>query len=211
MAGVIGKRITALLLTLSLFTVQLKAFEGEKLNVTVVQQANAQEVKKSILDEGVFGWSSERKLTWGDFRGSLNHALGDETAASICHGFGVQTDTAASKGNNVVVNVFNVFYPHKSWVRDGGQSASVLAHEQTHFDICELYTRILKERITQAYLTKGNFNVRIKQIYEEVQAEYIETQEEYERQTNHGLIASEQLRWQNNIQMKLSVSTYALR
>jgi hypothetical protein len=211
MTRVIAKGVTALLLTLSLSSAVQQAFANDRLNVTVVQKDNTQVIKQQVKDMSVFGWSPERKLTWSDFKGNTLTGVTDETAASICHGFGIQTDTAASNGQHIVVNVFNVFYPTKSWVRDGEQSSAVLAHEQTHFDICELYTRILKERLAQAYLTRNNFNAAIKQIYTQVQAEYVAVQELYEEQTNHGLIAVEQQRWQNDIQMQLSDSHYALR
>lgn len=211
MTRVISKGITAFILMLLLNSTSMKALANDRLNVVVVQKYNAQQLTQQSKDIPVFGWSPERKLTWSDFKGNELNDVTDETAASICHGFGVQTDTAASDASRVVVNVFNVFYPDRSWVRDGGQSSSVLAHEQTHFDICELYTRILRERIANAYLTKANFAVRVKEIYSQVQGEYVREQERYEKETNHGLIVAEQQRWQHDIQVLLATNSYALR
>ena len=211
MTRVIGKGITALLFTLLFGSTSQQVFANDRLNVVVVQKDNAQQIRQRTRDMSVFGWSPERKLTWNDFQGNMLNDVTDETAASICHGFGIQTDTEASGTDKVVVNVFNVFYPDRSWVRDGQQSNSVLGHEQTHFDICELYTRILRQRIADAYLTKSNFSRRIKEIYDQVQAEYVSEQERYESETNHGLIALEQQRWQQNIHAQLSTDKYALR
>ncbi|RYE25057.1 MAG: hypothetical protein EOP51_05325 [Sphingobacteriales bacterium] len=196
-----------LLLTLAIC---YNAQANDRLNVVVVQKENAVEAKQT-QEHGVFGWTANRKLTWSDFRGGMITSATDETAAAICHGFGIQTDSNGGDATHVVINVFNAFYPEKSWVRDGEQNTHVLAHEQCHFDICELYTRILKQRIADAYLTRTNFNVLIKQIYTEVQAEYVGTQERYEEETNHGLVSVEQQRWQNSVQAQLSGDQYALR
>jgi len=57
--------------------------------------------------------------------------------------------------NKVTYNVYAVFFPYKSWIND--KTISTLNHEEIHFDICELYSRILKKYIV-TQLNKNNFN-----------------------------------------------------
>ena len=45
----------------------------------------------------------------------------------------------------IKINVFCNFYPQKSWQSKNDATDYILKHEQTHFDISELYKRILKK------------------------------------------------------------------
>src|SRR5690606_38649660 len=91
-------------------------------------------------------WSKFRKLTWNDFRGSIPHDAEEQTAAATYCGIGFETNTTSHHHNDLKIRVYNTFYPHSSWARPEEMNDAVLAHEQGHFDLCELYTRKLRER-----------------------------------------------------------------
>jgi hypothetical protein len=151
--------------------------------------------------ETEFSWDPARRLTWEDFRGHVQPYTTDNIAAATYCAIGFETNNVTA-GNKVKINVFNNFYPTKSWARNEEKDTHILAHEQGHFDICELYTRKLRERMACAQVDASCLS-KLKVIYRELQKEYEARQELYEDQTNHGLIYAEQNRWQNDISQEL--------
>jgi len=150
-----------------------------------------------------FRWSENRKLTWDDFRGPVN-ATSEESAAATHCGIGFKT-SAGPNGNPQVV-VYNTFYTSRSWVRPDADAkvSSVLAHEQGHFDLCEIYTRILRERMNHFSFNVPDVKTALMAVYSQVQQEYESRQEAYEQETIHGTNISVQHKWQGVITKELS-------
>jgi len=101
------------------------------------------------------------------------------------------------------------FYPPLSWVRQSQATPDLLKHEQGHFDLAELLRLKITERIQsmfveKKFLTRGQNQEQQKQfaredsglmIAKEVEKweKYLfEKQEEYDKQTNYGLIIKKQ-------------------
>lgn len=174
-----------------------KANIYDQLKVTFYKAENPR------LFEREFAWTSARKLTWEDFRGPQQPAMGEDVAAATFCGIGFETNTISSLNPELKVNVYNTFYTNKSWVREGLEKPEILAHEQCHFDICELYTRKLRERMGNVKVSVETLKTTLRSIYTELQKEYIQRQEQYEEETGHGVVADEQARWQKMIAMEL--------
>ena len=88
-------------------------------------------------------------------------------------------------------------------MKDDQHKEEILAHEQCHFDICELYTRKLRERIASANINVRNLKTTLRSIYKDVQDDYRARQQQYEDETEHGIIPEEQARWQEEIAKEL--------
>jgi hypothetical protein len=185
----------------SIFSPKVFAHKGIDVNETSSRNAHAD----------AFEWNESRRLTWDDFRGNLDANEPDNTAAATYCGIGFEAKPAG-KGNRLSIKVFNTFFPYQSWVREGEEKESILAHEQGHFDLCELYTRILKARLDEANDRGQNSEASLERIYHQLQAEYNQRQERYEMETEHGLITGAQQYWQKMIGQELSqTKMYALR
>lgn len=149
-----------------------------------------------------FQWHEHGKLSWEDFRGPVT-ASQEESAAATCCAIGFKTTMPAGATAPQLV-VYNTFYVNKSWVRPDAQIQSILDHEQGHFDLCELYTRVLRERMAGINLVKPGVKQELMSIYAEVSKEYEIRQQAYEQETAHGTIIAEQKRWQGMIVAELS-------
>lgn len=149
-------------------------------------------------------WSKERKLTWDDFRGAIPHNAEEQTAAATYCGIGFETNSISSTNTNLKIRVYNTFYINNSWARPEEMNEDVLAHEQGHFDLCELYTRKLRERMSNLKVNANTMKPTLRKIYEELQAEYRARQEAYEDETSHGVNLPQQKRWQRLVDAELA-------
>lgn len=135
-------------------------------------------------------WNAQQKLIWDDFQGPA-----DEASSSKAY-----TWTKISMGWECDGDVFKLtaiakFDKARSWKKDV-LTPALLAHEQLHFDITELYAR--KMRAHFASLTDA-----CKLSTEEVSAqgqklldEWNARQKLYDKETAHSKIKDEQARWE---------------
>jgi hypothetical protein len=156
--------------------------------------------------EQSFKWNAAHPLTWDDFRGPMRREAGDITAAETSCGIAIETNLVTDRGA-AKVYVFNTFDKQQSWVRDGYERPEVLKHEQTHWDICEVYTRKMQARFDAVQITGANLQQQVGRIYDEVSNEYLARQEQYEQETEHGTIPGEQQRWSSMIARELNPSS----
>jgi len=160
-------------------------------------------LKKSNTLEKEFPWNEQRRLTWDDFKGPTPANADNSTAAVTFCGIGFEANTTTNE-SKAKVTVYNTFYTNQSWVRTDGKSPEILAHEQGHFDICEIYTRKLREEMTNASVTVNNLKSVLQSIYDEVNKEYENRQLAYENETKHGTITVQQQRWSKIIAQELN-------
>ena len=171
---------------------------GDKEN-SFVRPTNPAPVN-NVVNE--FHWSEHNKLSWDDFRGEVRTANDVAAAATHC-GIGFKTNTSVTSGKPEIV-VYNTFYKTRSWVRADARLPEILEHEQGHFDLCEIYTRKLRDRMKQFDLAvTADAKTALMAIYNEVSSEYETRQQAYERETTHGTNINEQKRWVNLIASEL--------
>lgn len=165
-------------------------------------QAQAGEFTPTGANSSKFSWNANRKLSWSDFKGPVSTTHSEESAAATCCSIGFRL------GNNEAgapeVFVYNTFYTDRSWVKEDARIESILTHEQGHFDLCELYTRILRQRLNSIDLTGANVKQELMTIYSAVNDAYEARQQAYEHETAHGTIIAEQQRWDMTIGQELS-------
>ncbi len=99
-------------------------------------------------------WMSGRSLTWEDFWGPVPRNPGN-VAAQICLDLGYEFSAAArpEPGGTALlarfteIRTYNRIDRHRSWVIPERRRPDVLEHEQIHFDINEVYRRLLQEEL----------------------------------------------------------------
>ena len=147
-----------------------------------------------------FQWSDHRQLSWDDFRGPVSAVTDASAAATNCGlGFRTQTDTSG----NLSVVVYNKFYASKSWVKPDAHIASILVHEQGHFDLCELYTRKLRQQMALVDMGSDDLEKQLIETYNAVNAEHEAAQQRYEAETIHGTNEVSQAHWTNYLTTQL--------
>lgn len=159
-----------------------------------------QPIENSIL------WNEKDRLDWSDFKGKPDLKM--DAAALTASGLSFELSAKTSKFSLIEFNavVEARFYPDKSWYKKEFANSFVLAHEQLHFDITELYARKFRQKIDQA-----TFTVHIKKelsaLNKSINMELKEMQQEYDRDSNFSRNAETQLRWQGLIQNELKKLT----
>ena len=166
----------------------------------VVGKENRKADESILVDK--FQWKDHGRLSWDDFRGAVN-ATRDESAAATYCSIGFKTNTVAP-GSAPTLEVYNTFYSSRSWVRSDARMQSILDHEQGHFDLCEIYTRKLKDRLGRFDLSTPGIKQVLMNIYTEVSREYEARQQAYEEETTHGTNIVRQKQWQQNIASELN-------
>ena len=156
----------------------------------------AQEMEEAMV------WDAERKLTWEDFQGPIPpDAVPAATTAS-----GISYKYTANLIHHEVKLDFEVtafFYPNESWYRPELCDASVLQHEQLHFDISELFARKMRLRLQRTAFTE-NVKSEVRKIYKEILQELSEFQERYDWETNFSRNKEAQNRWNQRVAEALS-------
>ena len=153
-------------------------------------------------DEKTISWNEERRLTWRDFNADPNSnsdavAL---TASGITFGYSVKTS-----GRKIVSFSYTVeahFYPNKSWYLSNRANDYILAHEQLHFDITELYARKFRQHL-ERLVANQNVKKQMNQIHKAINEALSKTQNTYDEQTQHSIKTEAQKYWKNYITEEL--------
>jgi hypothetical protein len=157
------------------------------------------QISGDMAAKAALAWSADRRLSWSDFEAAAPRA-GDEgalTAYSIFYGVRC---TGEAFGFLAVAG----FLPHESWVRadvtsDRVKSERTLRHEQTHFDLTEVFTRRLRKSFAAMYEPCR----RPDQDLAGLAAQYLHSeqteQQRYDDETRHGLAAPAQDTWDRRV------------
>ena len=169
-----------------------------RLSASIYKVENVSIYEKEIL------WSPERKLVWDDFK-AKHSPYGDITAIAAATQCGISFETnRVTNFKKIKYFVKTYFDVNKSWVSaEGRESQDVLRHEQSHFDLCEIYARRLYKELTTANLNIYTLE-QANGIYKKVFDEYNERQYQYDVSTGHGTIAEEQEKWNKIIEDELT-------
>lgn len=142
-------------------------------------------------------WNEFYKLQWYDFQGAPDKDSHGDAATAVS----IKAKPFLVK-NEINYDVVAIFNRSKSWVRD--RSPSLLAHEQLHFDIAELYARKIRKKIRDL---KANgvddiktYNAAIKALLQESN----EVDIQYDIETLHGAMSKRQAAWAENVAEELA-------
>ncbi|MDW3193984.1 MAG: DUF922 domain-containing protein [Cytophagales bacterium] len=144
-------------------------------------------------------WSRERQLQWSDFRYREPVSIHTANASTAIR---ISVDPY-EKDDLPDYQITFRFNRSLSWTTDS-TSLDLLKHEQYHFDIYELYAR----RIRASILALRDAGVEDKEKYTNEITRLLNEcklfQEEYDKQTAHGFIKTQQESWQVRVDYLLS-------
>ena len=137
-------------------------------------------------------WHANRKLTWNDFQGTPppNPKAAALTSTAIKIDFGYYHEA-------LEYHLYCRFDQDASWgkIRTG----QVLAHEQGHFDIAEIYARKLNKALSKFTPDPSQIKREVNAIYDDMMKRYYEAQDDYDLQTNFSIDIRQQQDWLKQI------------
>lgn len=162
-----------------------------------------QALQRDLAEHGAVAWSAAWRLRWSDFqadppRGGVESAL---TSYGLYYAW-------RCRGRVFEFRVIAAFHPRQSWVkaavvRDSVASRRTLAHEQTHFDIAEVYARRMRLHfgalVDPCQRSDATLDADAQRLVRQGQT----TQRRYDAETLHGLELGQQARWQAEIDREL--------
>lgn len=143
-------------------------------------------------------WSENRKLVWEDFQ-SKNQPNTSKAAATTFCGISYLLNSPTKKFSSKEVKIESFFVPSKSWAHSDHKTDLVLMHEQSHFDIAELFARRFRKLISDKILDAKTLQKHYTNVYES----YKDFQQDYETVTNHGRIREKQLEYSEKINQEI--------
>ena len=151
-------------------------------------------------DEEMIPWTGHRRLTWEDFK--CAPVRNTEAVALTSTSLGISYKV---KNNQFVYDITCSFSKRHSWGLL--KTSYILAHEQGHFDITELYARKLHQELQNYRFNATTFKADINNIYQRVVKEKEDFQEIYDGETDHSRKKVRQEEWLVRIEALLDDTT----
>jgi len=147
-------------------------------------------------------WDPNYKLKWEDFQGKADPASTFSAQSNCMFSFrsGIEYKGGVMK---LSLYLYPCFTKKASWVVPENKQDGLLAHEQLHFDICELYIRRLRKTIAARELSVLDPGKEIQDEFEKAWKDYQSAQSQYDRETRHGLIRDQQESWVKKVNEEL--------
>ncbi|MBL7733039.1 MAG: DUF922 domain-containing protein [Chitinophagaceae bacterium] len=149
------------------------------------------------LEEDELEWSASRRLTWADYKASPDPD--SDAAASTTTYLSIEYKISSTSFGFTIKSRFS---KNKSWGRH--KNDYILSHEQGHFDIAEIFARMLNKEMSEYKFNSRTYQKDLKKIYDKVTDEKEEMQEEYDRETRHSINKTKQAEWLKKISDKLN-------
>ncbi len=153
------------------------------------------------------GWNNyavHPELVWEDFKGknpNINTTTAAEVNTSLELKWGYKTEGTEIE---FIYEVYALQNPNASWVEVTQKTERVLSHEQLHFDITELHARIFRKWLSEFdYLNTRNLRRQVNRKYTEIKIAWKRMQQEYDLDTNHGILFKEQSLWNDKLEVLL--------
>jgi hypothetical protein len=155
-----------------------------------------------LSDKSLIFYDINHKLNWNDFRGTAD--ANTVAAALTDAGFGYGSSYSYSDGKGVLtVTVYCDFNKDDSWVKPVGKNDYILKHEQHHFDIAYICTMQFIDKLRKTTYTTSNYNQLIGAAYKEFATTMNAMQNQYDDETQHGLLKDKQEEWSNKIDKQM--------
>jgi hypothetical protein len=140
----------------------------------------------------------ERKLRLDDFKATELSIDTLAAQASVFIGMAQK-----SNGEDLVFSIKACFEQSESWIKLAHQNQETLNHEQGHFDITEIYARVIIKRLSSKKFSINDVS-EAENIYREVVQEMNDLQILYDLETKGGTIIKKQREWLLKIQGLIS-------
>lgn len=148
--------------------------------------------------QALITWRPDYQLTWTDFKGPRQHR---DAVASTTYDIVKRVRNANTYAR---VEITAVFYPYDSWHNKLRNDKIILAHEQKHFDIAELFARKLRKKISaENYANYNELQSRLETLYAANDKEMDRYQDLYDQETDYSREPKKQQEWNEKIQNEL--------
>ena len=147
-------------------------------------------------DDEFIPWINQRRLTWEDFLGEPRKNTDAVASTSTSLGISYQV-----KNGELSYRITCNFSKVKSW--GSLKTDYILAHEQGHFDITEIFARKLFQAMQQYEFNRRTFKKDINEIYQEIVRQKEELQAQYDSETDHSRKRRIQYDWFEKIDQML--------
>jgi hypothetical protein len=179
---------------------------------SVPPRSNAEQPLTGVAPAGALAWSATRRLAWSDFRARppAGRPEAAVTATSLIWGF-------HCTGDEFTFQAVAVFLPDQSWVDATisiqlGSGLETLRHEQTHFDLTEVFARRLRQFFRTLSRPCDGSAERISDSGDRFVHDESDAQRRYDEATANGRAAAAQSRWDRDVQQWLeALAPYAVR
>ncbi len=142
-------------------------------------------------------WNANRKLNWEDFKGRPDKTT--NLLAMTQAGIGYEV---ACNNGELKLKIYCYFNVNKSWTKEI-DSDDLLQHEQLHFNITELYTRMLRKKLSELSDPCGKDIKLLDKIYSNIFKACADRQDDYDRESEHSLNDEQQKIWTEKIAREL--------
>ena len=181
------------LLTIPLLVV---SFSGRPVPEKTNDAVNTRKIELAVIDKRETAeeipWLSERRLTWEDYQ--CDPVRNTDAVASTSTSLGISYQVINS---HLTYHITCGFSKIKSWGLV--KTNYILAHEQGHFDITEIFARKLYQALQNYTFNRRSFRKDINEIYQSVVREKEDYQEMYDGQTDHSRNRKIQNEWLDRI------------
>lgn len=145
-------------------------------------------------------WDENRPLSWKDFRGPVDNKL--QFKAWTCSGVFYKIQQISK--DKITVSIVTFFDPNKSWLDKKIVSGKLLEHEQHHFDITKIQSRLfMKDLLEIDFSTKEITIEKIRQGYSRNLKDICIINDRYDNETEHSTNEEQQNLWNARINKML--------
>ena len=154
-----------------------------------------------VVNDDLIAWESDYNIKWSDFKAAPKNSSPLDAYTML----GISLEVVSQDNGKVNMGVFGYFEKNKSWVKSGEKTENLLKHEQKHFDLCEIYRRILVKRLeAESPYSYDNFNTKVGEIFNKTFKDYTDEQGKYDHETNHSQKKDKQAEWDANVIKRLN-------
>jgi len=155
-----------------------------------------------IHEPPVITWNELYQLSWKDFKGKpfTNSSAVAVTASGISFEYSIKQSLFGVI--NYKTKVLACFYPEESWYKLQLVNGDVLAHEQLHYNITELYARKFRKALASIKSSKS-LKLDLNKLQKAINSQLTKRQNDYDFETNHSRIPQAQKQWQLRIEKEL--------
>ena len=141
-------------------------------------------------------WTESRLLVWDDFQ--CEPKRNSDAVASTSTSLGLAYQVEDGK---LSYSITCTFSKHKSWGLL--RTDYILAHEQAHFDITELYARELHKALQQYQFNRKTYRKDVNDIYRQIVKDKEAMQAAYDGGSDHSRQKRAQYDWLEKIDLML--------
>lgn len=152
-------------------------------------------------NDDIIIWNKNTKLQWTDFIATADEKT-DITRAAIssCN---IKYTIYNSTDDTLYFRVYALFFRNESWKDPYSKHSGFgLQHEQTHFDITELFARKYRKSLISLKMRHGD-EYKIIELFRKIKDEWNAYQDAYDNETNHSLRESKQEEWNKKVAEEL--------